>query len=343
MKNRMPKNWDPPYPGHDTDFGDNVNELTIAYYGIQSIKKSSTSQVDVFVNWFKKASGLQNGPKVVERAKYVDNEGFENKFFIAYWNNNLEYQNWEKSDFFQKYWNNDERLHSDVGIWREVLRIPRSRFETVFSSKNEAGAAKMCSHFTEPVKDHAYWGAMRDRIPESKTCPFHSTVGESLSSPVKGKTTNNRVFIKPPENLAIIRSGQNYTDCKKEELDYYQEHIVPALHEGMEYIGTNPLETGCCINRFSTELDENWNEEKKTFGAAYFISLEHLEKWAEHHPTHLKIFGKFFGMAQHFNLQLDLKLWHEVSVLPKDNQLFEYVNCHPMTGFLPWFTQTKSE
>lgn len=337
MKSRMPKNWDPPYPSLDTNYGDNVDELTIAYYGVQSQQGKNVDQVADFTNWFTKNSKTPHGPKVLERAKYVDNEGFENTFFIAYWNNNSVYQNWEKSASFQDYWNSEERLNSSVGIWREVLRIPRSRFETIFSSADGAGAAKMCSHFTEPVKEHAYWGAMRERIPEAKTCPFHSTVGTSLSKPVKRGTRNKRVIVNPPENLAIIRSGQNYTDCKKVELDYYQEHIVPALYEGMEYIATNPLDTGCCINRFSTELDENWKEEKKTFGAAYFISLEHLEKWAEHHPTHLKIFGNFFGMAQHFNLKLDLKLWHEVSVLPKNNQLFEYVNCHSMTGLLPWF------
>ena len=36
-------------------------------------------------------------------------------------------------------------------------------------------------------------------------------------------------------------------------------------------------------------------------------------------------------------MQLDLQLWHEVAVLPHKEQLFEYVNCHPGTGLLPFF------
>ena len=115
------------------------------------------------------------------------------------------------------------------------------------------------------------------------------------------------------------------------------ENVHPTLIKGMNFIRDNPLETGCCTNRFADEVDLAGNPQKKTFGCAYFLTLAHLEQWAEHHPTHLAIFGNFFKMVKYFNFQLDLKLWHEVSVLPGDNQLFEYVNCHPNTGLLPWF------
>ena len=33
----------------------------------------------------------------------------------------------------------------------------------------------------------------------------------------------------------------------------------------------------------------------------------------------------------------ELKLWHEVSITPAAGQVFEYINCHPGTGLLPYF------
>ena len=103
----------------------------------------------------------------------------------------------------------------------------------------------------------------------------------------------------------------------------------------MDFIATTPEETGCACSRFSKELTLDGKEINKTFGFAYFLTLGHLEKWSKTHPTHLAIFHSFLEMAQSLG-QIDLKLWHEVSVLP-EGQVFEYLNCHPKTGLLPWF------
>jgi aldoxime dehydratase len=45
----------------------------------------------------------------------------------------------------------------------------------------------------------------------------------------------------------------------------------------------------------------------------------------------LRIFTTFFRVAT--GLQ-KLRLYHEVSVSDANNQLFEYINCHPQTGML---------
>lgn len=335
MKNRMPENWTAPYPGIVAEFGDQVSEVTIAYYGVQSSKVALTRNHE-FIEWFESLLQDDYAPKAVERAKFADNQGHENIFFIAYWSDNDAFGKWESTENYRKFWHAEERLHSDFGVWKEVLRIPVSRFETLFSATDKAGAAQMCPHFSSPINEHAYWGSMRDRFDISKSSPL-SSEEKGLSSPALHDSLHHRIVVSPPENLTLIRSAQDYTDSESEEREYYQKHLVPVLQAGMDYIGKNPLDSGCCMNRFSVELDENWEEQKKTFGAAYFLSLSHLENWAEHHPSHLAIFGNFHKMAQHFNFQFNLKLWHEVSVLPENDQLFEYVNCHPMTGLMPWF------
>ena len=64
---------------------------------------------------------------------------------------------------------------------------------------------------------------------------------------------------------------------------------------------------------------------------ASFLNLEKLERWAESHPTHLRIFVTFFRVAAGLK---KLRLYHEVSVSDAKSQVFEYINCHPHTGML---------
>ncbi len=57
-----------------------------------------------------------------------------------------------------------------------------------------------------------------------------------------------------------------------------------------------------------------------------------MERWAESHPTHVAIFGSFMRLCQELNFELQLRVYHEVSVLKMDEQSYEYINCHPRTG-----------
>jgi len=72
----------------------------------------------------------------------------------------------------------------------------------------------------------------------------------------------------------------------------------------------------------------------RSFGLAHFVSLQHLEDWAHSHPTHLRIYSEFLSMAKTMGDGLQLRLWHEVAVLPAHDQIFEYLNCHSGTGLL---------
>ena len=56
-----------------------------------------------------------------------------------------------------------------------------------------------------------------------------------------------------------------------------------------------------------------------------------LERWAESHPTHLRIFVTFMRVAAQVT---KLQLYHEVSVFDRDSQGYEYINCHPSTGLM---------
>jgi hypothetical protein len=43
-------------------------------------------------------------------------------------------------------------------------------------------------------------------------------------------------------------------------------------------------------------------------------------------------------MVREYGEDLKLKLWHEVPVLPSEDQIFAYLNCHHGTVLLPYFS-----
>jgi hypothetical protein len=182
---------------------------------------------------------------------------------------------------------------------------------------------------------------MRDRIMASSESELRSEYGDRLPRMGATTTLNRRLRVTIPENLAVIRSGQDWTNVSGCELSQFTESVQPALLEGMMFLRDHSDDTGCCDLRFAEEIDRDGATLKKTFGFGYFLTLAHLEKWSSTHPTHLAIFAKFLTMVRELGADLKLKLWHEVSVLPSTDQLFEYVNCHPDTGLLPYFPSVE--
>ena len=162
MTKRMPKNWAPPYPAWEAEFGTDVTEVVMGYFGIQT--KAGNGTTDEFVNWFKSAQEVDNGPAVVERARVTDRHGYLNEFLIAYWTNPEVYQAWA-ADPFSDWWNDPQRLKGDAGYWREVLRVPKPRFETLVSSENEVGVARVGNRLVSDIKAHAYWAACATASP----------------------------------------------------------------------------------------------------------------------------------------------------------------------------------
>ena len=116
---------------------------------------------------------------------------------ICYWTSQESFDNWLASPWVAEWWDDDARLNGAVGYWREVIFAPMERLETLFSSEDVAGMATLASRVTGPVQEHAYWGAMRDRMPASEYNDFSSKSGDKLTyvprAESKGEThTDNR-------------------------------------------------------------------------------------------------------------------------------------------------------
>jgi aldoxime dehydratase len=99
----------------------------------------------------------------------------------------------------------------------------------------------------------------------------------------------------------------------------------------MDFLRDNGAEVGCYSNRFVQNIDLDGNLVEKTYCIGHWRSVDLMERWAESHPTHLRIFTTFVRVANQIS---ELRLYHECSVFDANNQLYEYINCHPRTGML---------
>lgn len=235
---------------------------------------------------------------------------------------------WESGGTFKTWWDSPERLTEGVGYFREVLKPRIEQFETAYSSPQHfEGVGLIMKGVSEEVQEHGYWGAMRDRIPLSQTDIMNPT--GQLTKVVCPRS--GRVRIEGHQNIAIIRSGQDWMSSHGAELSTYLDEMEPSLRAGMEFLRDGGGPVGCYCNRYVRHIDAEGNQINKSFGVSLWRSLAHLERWAESHPAHLAIFITFLRVVPQLE---NLHLYHEVSVFDSGAQTYEYVNCHANTGLL---------
>ncbi|RFU79271.1 phenylacetaldoxime dehydratase [Trichoderma arundinaceum] len=336
-----PANFDPPFPAYSAQFAKDVSSLVMAIIGAQfpgktGKEKAAISKVNSFLALTDKEKAIR--PAFSEWASATDHKGFYNVTAIAYWKDEESYQKWTTKSGFRTWWESLDTREQENGWFLELFFPTMDRFETVFSSGEiPEGAAQMRDGIVGPIKEHVYWGSMRDRLAVAQT---DALIGEEWHmAPVEQTTNGNRprrIRVPGKKNLAIIRSGQDWADTAPEERKLYVNTMHPVLEAGMNFLRDHGDEVGCYSCRFMEIIDPATRraDKDRTFGLAYFDELASLEKWSKQHPTHLAIFAGFLKYAAKLNNVITLRLFHEVMVVKSEQQLFEYVGCHPETGML---------
>ncbi|MCL2916021.1 phenylacetaldoxime dehydratase family protein [Shewanella corallii] len=327
-RNNMPENWQPPAPAWAAKWQGESN-FVVAYFGCQS------SCIDSLSEWAINALNANHGPLRIEQGTFTDNAGVSNHLYIAYWLAS-EYQQWWNCAANNQWWRDEQREQEGVGFFREIISMPIERFETLHSTTTPHGISTTAQTLEGPIMEHGYAGAMRDRIPLSATESLQNQFDASVQFQATRNTNNKRVIVTPPENLCVIRSGQNWSECDEEQKRMYLSKVHPTLKKGMAFLQNNPAKSGCLSMRFVDVKDENWQPMEQSFGLGLATDIYAFEEWAKSHATHLAIFERFMEMVMTFGDNLQLKLWHEVSVLPAEECEFEYINCHPETGLLKY-------
>jgi hypothetical protein len=285
--------------------------------------------------WFQ----LPEAPLHLDCGVFDDAEGNRNWMFYGYWNDYETYQRWALHSQISQWWSSPI-FDSSFGYWREIAIIPTDHIETI----QQADRDHASGHFLrrEVTDVHDYWGAARDRIPASATENFGSPVGKTLPNPLYQESRGKHIRVNLPANICHVRSAQDLMQIGARQRETYVNKVEPSLCQGLDYIRANPIETGCMSCRYIREVTLEGQPLEKTCGTLFFLSLEHLEYWAESHSTHQAIYAMFNKMLEiHGQEELELALWHETDVLPDGHLKAEYVNCATTTGFLPYFSEAQ--
>lgn len=278
-----------------------------------------------------------DGPTCHQHARSRTLHGTSTHVVSAYWVNEDSFARWTGDDSVEAWWQNPARLQGPFGTWREILRIPRDRQESLFWLDFPIGVSASQDIALYPTPYCGYYGAMRDRLLAAAKDKLESPLGTTLRRQ-RGRTGFGEHWaVHPPKNLAIIRGGSSWGFMDDEQHANYEDELRDPVSAGMDYLERNPLPSGCASMRWQRSSDIRGNLEPDEYAHACFLSLTHLENWSEHHATHAAIFAAAIKRYRHYGAANQLRTWHEVYVLPEGGHRFEYLNCHPDTGLLSWF------
>lgn len=331
----MADGHEPAFPGWSARIESTVERMVVAYFGVQVRGAQAKDRALAALGGVQRLLGASHGPTHRDIAHHVDAQGDDNFVVVSYWLDASQFALWQAGSGYLAWWNDDERLQEELGYFHEILTPSPAGFETLISDPQTlAGASAALGATTAaPIQEHGYWGGMRDRIARAQT--------ERLSasgSPMLAQSSDDgaRKKVIGPDNLAMIRSGQDWSATAGDEREMYLRKVEPALRRGMAFLSNSGPEVGCYSNAYMRIIDPNGDPRDATFGFSLWRSLGDLEGWSEHHPSHMAILGSFMNLIAKMDNKIDVRLYHEVCVLRTDEQIYEYINCHAQTGMLKY-------
>lgn len=330
LSRRVPDEYQPPFPMWVGRADEQLEQVVMGYWGVQYRGEDQREAALNAMRHIAASLSLPDGPLSHDLTHHTDNSGYDNLMIVGYWKDPAAYCRWLRTPEVIEWWSSEDRVSEGLGYFREIVAPRAEQFETLYGFRDELpGVGAVMDSISDEIEEHGYWGSMRDRFPISQT-DWMAPCGELTviaGDPAKG----GRVVVQGHDNIALIRSGQDWADAGDDERSLYLNEILPTLQAGMDFLRDSGKDLGCYSNRFVNYIDLEGNFLNLSYNIGHWRSLEKLERWAESHPTHLRIFVTFFRVATSLS---KLRLYHEVSVSDAKDQVFEYINCHPQTGML---------
>lgn len=332
---RRPNGHTPAAPRYTLRWEQPINRVISVYFGIQGRPLSWNAQSQFFGR-LRDAFNDDCAPEAHEIMRCTDEAGFINAILVAYWTDPNAHDRWRHHSDFSHWFDAQERLTEPYGYWRETIEVHYDRHETIYSEDDyRIGLGRCPGTVVETMTTNGYFGAARDRFPVSAVDTLTSTFSMRKRLPGEVDTIGRRLHAETPHNMTAIRSGQYWARAGDEQFADYRESLQPKLMEGMHYLLDNMEKTGTLSLRVMTNLNEDGSERDETSVNAYFASLANMEHWASHHPTHQKIYDHAIAKNRQYGKNREVVTWHEVFLLTS-GIAFEYVNCHPETGIIPF-------
>lgn len=330
-----PPGHKPPVPRWKLDFPD-PTPIHTAYIGVQR-HESAPNTVTAFESAKEAVENWLNSDLIQRTENFTFLEGDDapqSLVWVCYWSDQgLHDKAIECLNLPSIY----KKLGSSgIGLWMERFTTSPSRLETNYSGLDYLpGLARLPGSRTVEHNLTAYWGAARDRIPDSGNDQFQR--GENTAFPSMARESLGKRYLgtNKADNIVHIRSGQFWGNCSAAEAEAYETHLEPTLRAGLQYVWENRDESGAMGLRFLRNLDPiKTTDAKETCAAGFFRNLEDLERWSKRHPSHLAIFNGAMRHAKQFGQDRKFRTWHEVSILKRGEIHFEYLNCRPNTGVI---------
>jgi hypothetical protein len=337
---RKPKNHKVPIPRFMLRLPKDVSQVYNTYLGIQqhSDDHKAVLATSLVIKAIQDWLDRDDGPATYESFSVLDDSDTKDSaVWVCYWTDSEKRESSLKSlSLTELHSNLDSSIQPCIGIWQEGFTTDISRLETNYSGLDYLpGLARLPDADTVEHTLSAYWGAARDRIPNSAHDLFPPTTDSApFNTALTGR--GQHLIGTNHANIVHIRSGQFWENCGQQEADAYEQKLEPTLEAGLKYLREHADETGAIGLRYMRNadlpFDPNGRQRKETCGAGFFANLKDLEAWAHTHASHLRIYR---GALAHYKAFGDLRrfrTWHEVSVIGEGDARFEYLNCDLREG-----------
>ena len=130
---RVSDTWKPPYPAFSAIVDPKVEQIVMAYYGVQAKGDAMKGPLCAAFQKIRDSLKLADGPARHDLVQFTDAEGYLNLIVVAYWQDPKTHQSWSNSPAVAGWWSSDDRLKEGVGYFREVLSPRMEQFETIFT------------------------------------------------------------------------------------------------------------------------------------------------------------------------------------------------------------------
>lgn len=334
VQERRPEGHQPAAPRHALRWTKPVTTMVSDYFALQGEDLPWEAQ-EAFFRDARQSFAGPSGPEAFEIMRSKDEAGYTNAVTVGYWTDAVAHARFCLSAPLIAWLADDRRLTEPFGAWRETISVPYDRHETIYSENwYHIGISRTADSVIVPITTNGFFGAARDRIPLSAIDPLDSPHGATMPKASKVAGKGQRLYVNAPFNMVTLRSGQYWAHAETEQLNDYIDNMRPRLMTGMNHLLDNKEDTGTLALRIFTNLEDDGAERRETSVVAHFLSLTHLEEWAASHKTHLDIYRHAIAMNRKYKEERQFVSWHELFV--SQTATFEYVNCHPATGLLPY-------
>ncbi|CAD0109505.1 unnamed protein product [Aureobasidium uvarum] len=303
---------------------------------LHNLLTSSAGQVDLLID---ESHGIEAGEKP------------RTTTFVAYWLDAATYQSWAGSSPVQHFW---DTLPEDAGVWREVMKVPTSRYMFAANQDMRWGLTSLIDKL-RASNDEGYWGVYRHRIgskDDTFTSPYVTASKAKkvadhkiLTIPTQGPRIADgirlgRVHVNNiPDNICFVREGQRQPNVAKEELGLWLEKVAPHAKSWIEHLDMHREKNG--VLSFSTHVCEqsklNDDDAAETDQLAYFLDLAHFEAAGRAFKGHVhlrKTVMEMYGPGGPLDGIGKAELYVELLILKSKEFEAEYVGCLQGTGLM---------